>query len=286
MALVAPVPTRSDGWVDIDPETPRCLRMVYRFRVDDLQAGLHSVHGWCEPVSVDGKRAAQIGGGDGGGSRPYFRDAVAADRTWIGSNTTRWCGADMDDVAGWTRVACRRTTAIGEELSVQTVLLSWVPVSNLVMRNEHGLHGGSKGYVLAWDELQVEDGLSDLTDWRPYLPRVQRSTRIVNDCLHVSVLFHTVRSGSSNVAVEEDFCPTRGRTDYSHHSPAHAPYDRRAGMAFYFLQRSKDSSVDVMDAQREFYEDEKEWTQRARRSVGSRVNKVRRLSKSFWVKWV
>lgn len=286
---MAPVPTHSDGWVDIDPETSHCLRMVYRFRVDDLQAGLHLVHGWCEPVSVDGKRAAtasQGGGGDGHGSRPYYRDAVAADRTWIGSNTTRFCGADMDEVAGWTRVACRQTTAFGEELSVKTVLLSWFPVSSLVLRNEHGMHGGSKGYVLAWDELQVDKALSESTDWRPYLPRVQRSTRIVNDCLHVSVLFHTVRAGDSNIPVEETFCPTRGRTDYPHHSPQHAPYDRRAGMAFYFLQRSKDSNVDATDAQREFYEEEQEWDARGRRSLGQRVNKVRRLSKSFWVKWV
>ena len=86
LTMTAVQPTRSDGWIDIDPETPHCLRMVYRFRVEDSHLNLRAVHGWCEPVSADGTRAAAAAqdGTDGQGlhvpSGVYVARLRAGDR--------------------------------------------------------------------------------------------------------------------------------------------------------------------------------------------------------------
>ena len=123
-------------------------------------------------------------------------------------------------------------------------------------------------------------------DWRPLLPRVDSSSKIDGDCAEISVRF---RSSKADVPVREMFCPVSGRSDYPHHSAQHAPYDRRAGMAFYFLQRAKsiESDVhDVLDAQREYVEAAAEESVRGRQPMGRRINKLRRLTKNFMVKWV
>ena len=169
-------------------------------------------------------------------ARPFYRDSVAADASWVGSNTTRWCGLAMAEISGWSRVECYESLIDGSQQSVaqSTVLLSWIPVKHLLARNDMAAHPRMGGYVVVWD---VVPAMGTKKVSMSVLPRVDSSTKLRGDCFFVKYLLPT---RSMETVTEEVFCPIAGQSEYPHFSPSHAARDAKSGLALYFMRHTQE----------------------------------------------
>lgn len=274
LSLVATA--RSAGWVDVVPDSYDCLRMIYRFHVDESSGMGGPRRGWCEPVAQDG---SSLSGFESMDARPFYRDSVAADASWVGSNTTRWCGLAMAEISGWSRVECYESLVDGSRgsLALSTVLLSWTPVKHLLARNDMAAHPHMSGYVVVWD---VVPAMGTTKVSMSVLPRVDSSTKLVGDCFFVKYWLPT---RSAQASTEEVFCPVAGQSDYPHFSPSHAARDAKSGLALYFMHHREDSPKE--DAEME-YKTELDEDMAKRVRISSRVQKVRRLWNRMSGKWL
>ena len=214
------------AWLDLVPDSPGCVRAVFRFRRTADE------HGSCRLGTAEWLPQPDAAGAQA--DRPYYKDAQVAHSVWMGSNTTVLCHPELDARAGWSPVVCTVTHPWTGAADTLRYSVSWWPLHLLL--HPHGVttHASVSGYMVAWLKLPA-GSLAEGAAVEATVPVLDTRTAghgfAIDDAAVVSACVRT----EAGATLCEKFAPQGGgRRGYGKHGATHNAWRRDGGLALYY----------------------------------------------------